>query len=269
MLRRLVPAFLTVMIALPSPVAADVLHPIRPWNVDYREDQCLASRDYGSVKKPVTLGIRPAPNGETYEIILGRSHSGPDFATEQKGGVDFGNGRINSWLLNYGAQTTKTDIYQFRISAAQMHQARSAPRVALSTASTPTFTFELGPMNALLKTLEDCTADLKRYWNMGAENEKGVAASSKGDLRNIFSPEDYPGEALYRGESGDSNFLLLIDERGNVAGCHVLEPSGVPILDAMGCQVIRKRAKFIPAHDAQGNAIRSSVVTPKITWRIE
>src|SRR5436305_5440572 len=122
----------TIMgLAAPTPSAADVLHPIQNWVVDYREDQCLATREYGSADKPITLAIRPAPNGETYELLVGRKHFGPDFATEQKGYVDFGNGRIRSWLLNYGFAKTKSDIYQFRISAAEMQQALSARTVTL------------------------------------------------------------------------------------------------------------------------------------------
>lgn len=253
----------------PAPGLADPLHPIKGWVVDYRDDQCLASRDYGTAEKPVTLGIRPAPNGDTYEILVARVHFGPDFATEQKGAVNFGSGRINSWLLNYGGKSTKLDVYQFRVTAAEMRQAVSAPTVTLSTQSAATFTFELQSMPALLKTLEACTADLKRYWNMDLGHESLVASPSRGDVRAIFTADDYPAEAFSRGQGGDSKFLLLVDEKGHVAGCHVLEPSGVPVLDAMGCQVIRKRAKFIPAHDAQGKPVRSSVVTPKISWRME
>lgn len=267
MLRRVLFAFSTIA-SFTSASTADVLHPLEKWVVDYREDQCIATRAYGPAENPITIGIRPAPNGETYELLVSRKHAGPNFATEEKGYVDFGQGRIRSWLLNYGFKQTKRDVYQFRISTAEMQQARAATAVQLN-ASTQTFTFELGPMGALLKTLEDCTADLKHYWNMDAEQQTMIATPSKGDIRAVFTSGDYPSEAYLRGQSGDSQFLLLIDEKGNVAACHVLRPSGVPVLDAMGCQVLLKRAKFIPAHDAGGKPVRSSVVTPKVSWRME
>jgi periplasmic protein TonB len=60
--------------------------------------------------------------------------------------------------------------------------------------------------------------------------------------------------------------ILLINEAGKVAGCDVLTPSGIPALDIMGCQVIRSRAKFTPAVDANGKPVRSTVVTPPIVW---
>jgi protein TonB len=80
-------------------------------------------------------------------------------------------------------------------------------------------------------------------------------------VRTVFTANDYPSEALNRGQEGDAQFLLLIDENGKVAGCHVLIASGVPALDAMGCSVIRKRARFKPAVDSAGKPTRSTVVT--------
>ncbi len=69
-------------------------------------------------------------------------------------------------------------------------------------------------------------------------------------------------------QEGSAQFLLLINEKGSVAGCQVLKPSGVPVFDALGCQVITKRAKFTPALDAAGKPMRSSVTTPEIVWRL-
>ena len=77
-------ALATLFFVAGTPVIADVLHPVRNWVVDYREEQCVAYRDYGSPNKVTTLGIRPAPNGETYELMVARPRSGPDFATEQR-----------------------------------------------------------------------------------------------------------------------------------------------------------------------------------------
>jgi TonB family protein len=247
---------------------AKALEPIQNWVLDYREDQCLASRDYGSAADPVTLGIRPAPNGQTYELMAARRGSGPEFATEKKGSVDFGNGPINAWLLNYGGALTKADVMQFRISALEMRQALTAKTVTLRESGRPQLSFTLAAMPALLKGMQECTADLQQHWNMG-EREKVIATQARGDLRGLFDPGDYPAEALQRHQEGSVRFLLLVNEAGRVSGCHVLQPSGVPVLDAMGCQVLRKRATFTPARDAAGKAVRTAVTTPLIVWRLQ
>jgi len=129
-------------------------------------------------------------------------------------------------------------------------------------------TFKLDNMPALLRGLEQCTADLKRYWNMDWEQTGSIAILSKGDLRGVFSASDYPSEALIRNQEGKAQFLLLIDEQGKVAGCYVEKASGIPALDGMGCQAIRERARFKPALDRAGKPVRSTAITPPINWRL-
>ncbi len=239
-----------------------------PWNLDYGETQCVASRTYGTAGKSLILGVRPAPNGESYELLVGRQRYGPEFAEEFEGSVDFGNGPITSWLLHYGSSKKKVSLDQFRISASDMSQASGSNSVTLHTRGGPDVTFALANMPALLKGLADCTADLKRYWNMEPPEKDKIATEIKGDVRSIFSSTDYPAEAMKNHQEGRVQFLLLIDEVGKVAACHVLKASGVPVLDGMGCQVIGKRAKFKPALDKQGKPIRSTYITPVVAWAI-
>jgi hypothetical protein len=270
MLQRVFFAALIVAILISAtPVTAGVLQPTANWVVDYREDQCLATRQYGQPAKPLTLGVRPSPNGETYELLVSQPHSGPDFATELKGAVDFGRGPTKAWLLTYGSKIGKSTVYQFRISAADMAQARSAATVTFKAEKAPNITFALGSMPELLKSLEDCTADLMHYWNADGEKNGTISKGAKGDVRSVFTADDYPADALQRNQQGSSQFLLLIDEKGAVAGCHVVVPSGTPVLDVMGCQVIRKRAKFTPALDLHGKPTRDMVTTPPVVWSLE
>ena len=268
----------------PSFAGAEPLAPLKPWNVDYGETQCLAQRDYGKAENPLTFGILPAPNGETYELIYARKRSGPAFAEELEGGVAFDQGpSIKTWLLHYGLRGEKVELYTFRISASDMARLGTSKFVSLRVGRRlkrpqlygmldpndgPNVTFSLENMPALLSGLQECIADLKRYWNMDWKETGSIAVPSKGDLRGVFNVGDYPSEALYRNQEGQAQFLLLIDEQGKVAGCHVSKPSGIPALDGMGCQAIRERARFKPALDRAGRPVRSTVVTPPITWRL-
>ena len=256
---------------LSQPVGAAPPVPLRPttnWDLDYGEAHCTALRDYGTEASPITLAIRPSPNGESYEIVVGRKRYGPEFAEEYEGSVDFGNGPIKAWLLHYGAKGKKLSLDQFRISAQEMAAARTASSVTVHSSSGGNLTFSLANMPALLKGLEDCTADLKRYWNFAGPERAKIAVSAKGDIRGLFRSEDYPAEAMKNHQEGRVQFMLLINEQGKVAACHILQASGVPVLDGMGCQVIAERAKFTPALDAQGKPVRSATVTPVVVWKI-
>jgi TonB family protein len=242
------------------------LQPIRPWVLDYADAQCAAGRDYGDDERPVTLIIRPAVTGDAYELQLIRKTIGPAFAEEDSGSVDFGSGPVTGSVLHFGNVADKLDIYQFRITTAQMQQARPALQVTLRNAHGPDASFSLTSMPALLTGLDQCNNNLRRYWNVDKKTVE-IAEPARGDVRRVFN-DDYPDDAVREGKEGTAQFLLLIDTSGKVAACNVLKPSGVPLLDVMGCQVIRERAKFKAARDAAGKPMRDSIITPPVVWRL-
>jgi len=247
---------------------AEPLQPLKPWVLDYAEAQCVASRDYATPDHQITLAIRPIPNGTEYEIFAIRSAPGPMFAEELTGSVDFGRGPIKAWLLHYRIDAKRREAFQFRIGRLEMMEARGASAVTLNIKDRVPIIFSLEAMPDLLDVLDACTADLKRYWNMDGTQVATVAVPPKGDVRSVFSSEDYPDEALTRGQEGSAQFLLLIDETGRVAACNVTLPSGVPALDAMGCIAIQSRAKFRPARDHSGKTTKSTFITPPVVWRL-
>jgi len=270
MFRRTLCGLLTAasLVAVPGPAAARPLQAVGPWDLDYGQTQCIASRNYGDAAKPSTLAFRQSPNGETYEIVMVRPSPPPDYAEELQGSVDFGHGPVKAWLLHYRPTGGKLNVYEFRIPAADMAQARAADSVALTVAGMPQLDFALASMPQLMSGLDSCTADLKRYWNMDGEKDGLIVKPARGDLRDLFSSADYPTEAVHQGQEGDSQYLLLVDEKGKVAGCQVLLASGVPVLDAMGCAVIEEKGRFTPALDRNGKPVRSTVVTPKVRWQL-
>lgn len=123
-------------------------------------------------------------------------------------------------------------------------------------------------MPALLDALQKCTADLQQYWNMDKKTAPRLKNDARGDLRSIFSPNDYPTEAIAKSQGGTVQYQLLVDESGAVAGCDVRVQSGVPILDVVGCEVIKQKLKFSPAIDMNGKPVRTVVTTPPIVWRM-
>jgi protein TonB len=95
------------------------------------------------------------------------------------------------------------------------------------------------------------------------------AQSAKGDLRTLFSADDYPASAQAAGAEGTSQASITIGPDGRVASCSIIRSSGNNALDAATCNIIRRRAKYIPARDSNGNAVSDTITTPPITWRLE
>jgi protein TonB len=95
------------------------------------------------------------------------------------------------------------------------------------------------------------------------------AQSARGDLRTLFSADDYPASAQSAGAEGTARATLSIGPDGRVTGCNITQSTGNSALDSATCSVLRRRAKFTPARDSNGNATSDTITTPSIAWRLE
>jgi len=95
------------------------------------------------------------------------------------------------------------------------------------------------------------------------------AQSAKGDLRTLFTADDYPASAQAAGAEGTSQAQITIGPTGAVVGCNIIRSSGNSSLDGATCNILRRRAKFTPARDSDGNATSDTITTPPIVWRLE
>jgi periplasmic protein TonB len=95
------------------------------------------------------------------------------------------------------------------------------------------------------------------------------AQSAKGDLRSLFSADDYPASAQSSGAEGTVQATLTIGPDGRVVSCNVSRSSGNSSLDSTTCNILRRRAKFTPARDSNGQPTTDTVSTPPIVWRLE
>lgn len=95
------------------------------------------------------------------------------------------------------------------------------------------------------------------------------AISSKGSLASLFTEDDYPASALSSGAEGTAQASITIGPDGRVISCNITRSSGNGALDAATCNVIRRRAKFTPARDSNGNPTTDTQSTPPIVWRLQ
>ena len=256
-------AWSSIAAAAPPP-PSQLMQPVDKWQLDFGDTQCTAARSFGDAAGPVVLGIVPALNGSYYKIMVSVPRAGPPYAKEAKGTVDFGRGPIASELLYFGKSGVKQSVYQVVLSAAQMAQAEGATGMTVS-ADRASYGFVLADVGPLLAGLRECNADLKKYWNMG-QAPAVTAGEPLGDIRTVLTARDYPTQAQWVKPSSSVQFQLLIDEKGAIARCDAVAPSGAQVLDSTGCQVIAGRTKFKPAKDAAGKPVRSAWTTPPLVW---
>ena len=74
-------------------------------------------------------------------------------------------------------------------------------------------------------------------------------------LASYVARADYPRAALRNREQGRVGFALGIGADGRVNACRITASSGSAALDAATCRIMRSRARYTPARDAQGNPV--------------
>ena len=89
---------------------------------------------------------------------------------------------------------------------------------------------------------------------------------ARGDVRSVFSTDDYPPDALAAGVGGTAQAELTIGPDGRVTGCSLVQSTGNGSLDRTTCNILQRRVKFTPAKDSNGNSTSGTYLTPKITW---
>jgi protein TonB len=119
----------------------------------------------------------------------------------------------------------------------------------------------------------------QQYWIAGSSSgrprqqapapQAAPAKAAEGDLRTVFSADDYPMIAQALNEEGTVQVKLTVSTSGHVSACDVIRSSGHKALDDRTCSVLQRRARFTPARAADGRAIASTVVSPPIVWRLE
>lgn len=94
-----------------------------------------------------------------------------------------------------------------------------------------------------------------------------VAAKPKGNPGNWATTNDYPSRALREEREGTTGFRLTIGPDGKVVDCTVTRSSGSADLDEATCSNIRRRARFEPAKDGDGNPTTGSYAS-SVRWVI-
>jgi protein TonB len=89
----------------------------------------------------------------------------------------------------------------------------------------------------------------------------------RGDPLRWISLDDYPPDAIRKGEGGLTVVRLLIGLDGRVQSCGVIKSSGSASLDTATCDAAIKRGVFEPARLASGQPVRSTYDMP-VDWKL-
>lgn len=252
-----------------SPAAAAPLVPTGKWVVNFADERCEASRNYGSKERPVFLVFKPAPMGNVMQIaVISHRKSGETLQVPATLIIDQ-RPVIRASMLAYTLKAQERRINMINLPLETFAPVREASTVTMRAHGEVSETFALSQMKPLMASIDTCAADLREAWNIGEERSGRIkeSAKPKKPLGSYFSSQDYPEQAIMSGQGGTLEFAMLIDEKGKLADCTVISTSGVASLDSQSCAALVARASFTPAIGMDGKAIKSAI-TQRIRWEI-
>ena len=256
---------LSIIAARPA-LSAEPLKPSGKWVVDFGENRCVAYRTFGSLAHPVHLLLKPSPIGDVLQVqVAERGAKGPGIQEQAK--LTFGDGPPHTLLqLQYGAD--KNQVRMVNLSKVQVSELSKSTGLGWKSRHRD-YHLALGPMIKLIETLDRCQAMLADHWNATLTKQLALKKSPSLDkpLLSLFSSDDYPFDAMRKDQSGFAHVVVMVDETGKIADCTLIATSGIAVLDAQTCIILRKRATFHPAIGADGKPTRG-IFHQRVNWEM-
>ncbi|HET7708524.1 MAG TPA: energy transducer TonB [Sphingomicrobium sp.] len=239
------------------------------WVVNFADAQCLAERDYGTADAPLRLVLKQPPLGDVIQLAVVQK-KGAGAPVQYDGRVKFDDRPpLKLSVLKFEPKAAKVKTYLFNIPIKDFEHARVANIVSVSAPGMRE-EFKLSNVSSVMKIMDECVADLRNLFNIDPAGQRAMAGIKPpdGTLAGMFSPNDYPDDAIRRSQSGTVEVMILVDEKGSVADCAIVGSSASAALDGQTCAVMRARAKFRPAQGTDGRPTRGAF-RQRITWRVQ
>jgi protein TonB len=93
------------------------------------------------------------------------------------------------------------------------------------------------------------------------------AAAPKSNPAGWVTSDDYPTRELQLGTEGVTGFRLTVGTDGKVTNCEITRSSGSAALDKTACDLLRRRGRFNPSTDGDGNPVAGSYAS-QMRWQI-
>lgn len=92
-------------------------------------------------------------------------------------------------------------------------------------------------------------------------------AKPRGGMASFVTRDDYPAAALRAEEQGVSMLRITVSPAGRVDSCSIHASSGSVALDATACSLMKRRARFTAALDAEGQPTSDEFIMP-FEWKL-
>ena len=267
--------------AAPEPLT---LKPSSSWQVNYADDQCRLARQFGEEGQKVLLFMDKYGPSQYFRLTISGApiKTGVEKADAE---IQFGPSEQEQQLSflggNLGAQPAWLFSSRSRIaalSAAEAADIKNRPDTAWAEMApiseerkkavrylrvgkplkTPII-LQTGGMRAPLAALDTCVDNLLETWGIDVQKHKSLTREVKplSSPGNWVAAKNYPIKMLRAGQPAIVEFRMIVGTDGAPASCHIQSSTRPKEFDDAVCGSMMKRARFLPALDADSKAIQS------------
>lgn len=263
----MISAGFAVMLASGAVETPPVLAPSGQWQLEYEDNSCILSRKFGTGTDEVTFGFRMLPEMlSTDGLLLERGRKGARDG-RMRIAVSPGDSDITSRFRSVVAKDGQ-QVSLFYVDADDIAAIAESEALTLTLGSRQLAIAPRGIKTAIAAS-KTCLDDLLVSWKIDPAINARVVEKAKpaSKPQNWVGDDDYPPAALNDGRVGTVTFRLDIGADGKPAACAVLVSSRHTALDEATCALMMKRARFIPARTAEGEAVPYFFIS-RFNWRM-
>jgi hypothetical protein len=230
------------------------------WVVTQRSHWCSLFRIPDGRQDPI-FELRDPPAAESFSMLVpmpaarARKIEDPQIVLEPSGEALKGRPRADSIIRG----TAFWDALLLSIGMeSRLEPLKQASAIVVRTKDGVVAKVDIPAIEAALSALRKCEDTLLARWGFDVPAYRALARRSRPlDRGHWFNPDDYPVGALLELRAGVTVARVSVSETGTVTDCTVVASSGSDLLDWQTCDKLRQRARFEPALDSAGRAVRS------------
>ena len=252
--------------ALPALPVPSPIPPAGKWAVDYGENACTLSRQFGDPARPVTLGIIPQPMSKYARVVL--------VSPDRLAAIPYADGTIGIDGLPTPIKTRFEVAPDAKVGSIMVGHAEGELLGGIEKSTVLTFrpqgatvALRIGSSARAVAALRLCIADLLARWGMDKAAQAQVVTPPDGSVVSVFRFDDYPDDALRANQQGEVTMRFWVETNGRISDCKVAKSSGVASLDSTTCEILTERARLAPARNAKGSPVRS-LTASSVIWKI-
>ncbi len=266
------PLLAASLFAAPAAAAptAKVWQPSGPTNLDQQPEYCTLSRSFVRGDETILLQFRSGFSLATYETTvasptaLDRGRSGKVVLTltgqDMTGDFDAHAGRVP------GRDERFLHWYSHDFYLPGMVSEDQTFRISNGSLTLDLHWAGAGEAFRQFARCQDATLAALGI-DVAAVRARHSAAKPANYPGRWATNNDYPPAARRARKEGEVVFLLTTGPDGAVADCRVVRSSGHQELDQHTCPLLRRRAKFVPARSADGEAMTGYYLN-RINWKL-